>query len=122
MTRSLDRPAHGAHETAADQAAGVPPRTPAPTAAEAGGAVLEAGGIEKAYRRGIWSTRRSTPVLRGADLTLSSGEVVGLVGENGSGKSTLMKILVGALPADAGTVTVAGGWATARRSRSSTSD
>ncbi|WP_406263775.1 ABC transporter ATP-binding protein [Streptomyces sp. NBC_00191] len=44
------------------------------------------------------------PVLRGVDLTLAPGEVVGLVGENGSGMSTLMKILVGALAADAGTV------------------
>jgi ABC-type sugar transport system ATPase subunit len=43
--------------------------------------------------------------------------VVGLVGENGSGKSTLMKILVGALAADAGTVTTMDGWATARRNR-----
>jgi ATPase subunit of ABC transporter with duplicated ATPase domains len=34
--------------------------------------------------------------------------VVGLVGENGSGKSTLMKILVGALAADAGAVSVSG--------------
>jgi ABC-2 type transport system ATP-binding protein len=34
--------------------------------------------------------------------------VVGLVGENGSGKSTLMKILVGALAADEGTVTRSG--------------
>jgi ABC-type multidrug transport system ATPase subunit len=33
---------------------------------------------------------------------------VGLVGENGSGKSTLMKILVGALGADAGAVEVSG--------------
>jgi len=36
---------------------------------------------------------------------LYPGEVVGLVGENGSGKSTLMKVLVGALAADAGAVT-----------------
>lgn len=70
--------------------------------------VLEAAGIEKAYTRGWWPARRHTPVLRGADLALRPGEVVGLVGENGSGKSTLMKILVGALAADAGTVTVSG--------------
>jgi ABC-type multidrug transport system ATPase subunit len=65
-------------------------------------AVLTATGIEKSYRRGF--TRRRLPVLRGADVTLYPGEVVGLVGENGSGKSTLMKVLVGALAADAGSV------------------
>ena len=71
-------------------------------------AVLEAAGVEKTYRRGLWPASRRIPVLKGVDLTLAPGEVVGLVGENGSGKSTLMKILVGALAADAGTVTRGG--------------
>jgi ABC-type multidrug transport system ATPase subunit len=71
-------------------------------------AVLVASGIEKAYARGFWPARRRLPVLTGADLLLRPGEVVGLVGENGSGKSTLMRILVGALPADAGAVTTTG--------------
>jgi ABC-2 type transport system ATP-binding protein len=68
------------------------------------GVVLTAARIEKSYRRGVWPLRRQQRVLQGANLTLGPGEVVGLVGENGSGKSTLMKILVGALAADAGTV------------------
>lgn len=44
----------------------------------------------------------------GADLVLRPGEIVGLVGENGSGKSTLMKILVGSIDRDGGTITKSG--------------
>lgn len=70
-----------------------------------GEATLEARGVWKAYRRGWWPRRRRLQVLKGAEVSLVPGEVVGLVGENGSGKSTLMKVLVGDLVADAGTVT-----------------
>jgi ABC-2 type transport system ATP-binding protein len=66
--------------------------------------VLAASRIEKAYRRGLWPVGGRREVLRGAELALYPGEVVGLVGENGAGKSTLMRILVGELAPDAGTI------------------
>jgi ABC-2 type transport system ATP-binding protein len=74
--------------------------------------VLEATGIEKTYRSRLPLVGRSVAVLTGVDVTLQEGEIVGIVGGNGSGKSTLMKILVGALRADAGQVTRNGtiGW------------
>lgn len=75
---------------------------------EAAAAVLTAGGIEKSFRRGTWPISHHQQVLRGVDLTLQPGEVVGLVGENGSGKSTIMRILVGELAPDAGTVVRSG--------------
>lgn len=45
-------------------------------------------------------------VLRGVDLTLGAGELVGLIGPNGSGKSSLMRVCAGLLPALAGRVVV----------------
>lgn len=69
-----------------------------------GSTVLRATGLEKTYRSRIPFLGRSVEVLTGADVELSPGEIVGIVGANGSGKSTLMKILVGALQPDAGTV------------------
>ncbi len=43
-----------------------------------------------------------TPLLVAADLMVSAGERIALVGRNGSGKSTLLKIAAGIVPADGG--------------------
>ena len=47
-----------------------------------------------------------TPLLVGAELSVSSGERVSLVGRNGSGKSTLLRIAAGLNEPDRGTVFV----------------
>jgi ABC transport system ATP-binding/permease protein len=47
-----------------------------------------------------------TPLLTAAELSVSPGERVSLVGRNGSGKSTLLKIAAGLVEPDRGTVFV----------------
>ncbi len=54
--------------------------------------------------RGVSKRFGATHALRGVDLSVRTGEILGLVGENGAGKSTLMKILSGALRRDEGTL------------------
>ena len=66
--------------------------------------ILTVRGLVKSFHRGLPPRRRTIEVLKGADLEIRAGELVGLVGENGSGKSTLMQIVVGLLKRDAGEV------------------
>lgn len=47
-------------------------------------------------------------VLRGVDLAIEPGTVLGLLGQNGSGKSTLIKCALGLLRATGGSVSVLG--------------
>ena len=47
-------------------------------------------------------------VLRGVDLRVESGQVLGLLGRNGAGKSTLITILCGLRRADSGTASICG--------------
>jgi len=53
---------------------------------------------------GIRKTYPGVVALNAVSLSVSHGEVVGLVGENGAGKSTLMKVLGGVVAPDAGVV------------------
>ena len=51
----------------------------------------------------------STKALDGLDLAVTTGEVHGFLGPNGSGKSTTIRVLLGLLRTDAGTVRLFGG-------------
>ncbi|MFC7650282.1 ATP-binding cassette domain-containing protein [Streptosporangium lutulentum] len=62
--------------------------------------LLEITGLEKRYG--------DKGVLRGVDLTVLPGQVLGLLGANGAGKTTLVSIAAGLRSADGGTVKVAG--------------
>lgn len=46
--------------------------------------------------------------LRGVNLDVAPGEVVGVVGDNGAGKSTLMKVLAGTVLPDSGEIYIDG--------------
>lgn len=65
---------------------------------------MRVSGLRKNFHRGLPPRRRTIEVLKGADLQIGAGELVGLVGENGSGKSTLMQIVVGLLSRDGGEI------------------
>ena len=47
--------------------------------------------------RGV-SVGYSEPVLRGVDLTIYSGDLIGMAGPNGSGKTILFRAILGLLP------------------------
>lgn len=55
---------------------------------------------------GVTKSYGSTSVLRGVDLTVRPGQVLGLVGSNGAGKTTLISIAAGLRTADSGAVTL----------------
>ncbi len=50
----------------------------------------------------------SRPILDGVTVRIGKGEVVALLGPSGSGKSTLMRVVLGLLAPDAGTVHIGG--------------
>ncbi|MEC4594755.1 MULTISPECIES: ABC transporter ATP-binding protein [Nitrospirillum] len=60
---------------------------------------LEVRGLAKAFSR---------PAVRGLDLTIAPGEFYGLLGPNGAGKTTTLRMIVGLLRPDAGSVRVFG--------------
>jgi simple sugar transport system ATP-binding protein len=64
--------------------------------------------VPRVRMRGMRKSFGSIEALRGVDLDLWPGEVLGLVGDNAAGKSTLTKILAGTYLPDEGTIELDG--------------
>jgi ABC-2 type transport system ATP-binding protein len=68
---------------------------------------LEVLGLSKSYVSGLLK-RRAHVALDGVSLTVPRGEILGYLGPNGSGKTTTLKLLMGLIAPDAGSVSVLG--------------
>jgi ABC-2 type transport system ATP-binding protein len=67
--------------------------------------------------RGLRKRYGSVEALKGVDLAVGEGELVGLLGPNGAGKSTLVKIAVGLVRPSGGDAVVGGARAGSRAAR-----
>lgn len=59
--------------------------------------LLECRDVVSGYLPGV-------DIVRGSDLTLTEGELVGIIGPNGAGKSTLLKTIFGLVELRSGTI------------------
>ena len=66
--------------------------------------MIEAEGLARTFR----SRKRTVEAVRGVDLTVDDGEIVGFLGPNGAGKTTTLRMLTTLLTPTAGRATVAG--------------
>ncbi|TAG55345.1 MAG: ABC transporter ATP-binding protein, partial [Runella slithyformis] len=62
--------------------------------------IISIQNLHKAYGKSL--------ILKGINLEVSAGEIIGYIGPNGAGKSTTIKVLIGMMPDFAGTVKVLG--------------
>jgi ABC-2 type transport system ATP-binding protein len=67
-------------------------------------AIIEARGLARTFT----SRKRKVEAVRGVDLTVDDGEIVGFLGPNGAGKTTTLRMLTTLLRPTAGSATVAG--------------
>src|SRR5215813_3877249 len=62
-------------------------------------AALRVRGLRKSFNQ---------PAVKGIDLTIDAGEFYGLLGPNGAGKTTTLRMVVGLLKPDAGSIEIFG--------------
>src|SRR4029077_13155921 len=67
-------------------------------------AIIEVQGLARTFK----GRKRTVEAVRGVDLTVGEGEIVGFLGPNGAGKTTTLRILTTLLKPTPGTAMVAG--------------
>ncbi|MDM8165801.1 oligopeptide/dipeptide ABC transporter ATP-binding protein [Roseovarius sp.] len=72
--------------------------------------IMEAQGLTKTYTlsSGLLGKKRTLHAVRGLDLDLRRGDILGIVGESGCGKSTLSRMLLGLEAPTEGVVRIGG--------------
>lgn len=66
------------------------------------------GTVHSVVTRGLVKRFGKREVVKGVDLKVFAGEIVGLLGPNGAGKTTSFYIIVGLIPATSGDVSING--------------
>lgn len=57
----------------------------------------------------LWLKRNGEEILEAVNLRVFAGDVYAIIGPNGGGKTTLLKVILGLIPPDRGTVRILGG-------------
>ena len=70
--------------------------------------LLQAGAMDAVSTRALRLDYGDTPVLRGIDLSLPSGDTLALLGPSGCGKTTLLRLVAGLLAPTSGEVRIDG--------------
>lgn len=93
---------------ATNSPATTPAVAPAVTAVEDGPPLIEAGGVDMAFRTGRGRRADEHRVLEDVSFGISAGEFVSVIGPSGGGKTTLLSLIAGLATPTGGRIVVGG--------------
>jgi ABC-2 type transport system ATP-binding protein len=79
---------------------------------------IQIRGLSKTYKTGFWFAPKVTKALKGLHLDVYENQAFGLMGLNGAGKTTVIKLMLGLLKPNSGSITIMGGSISNRAIRS----